>query len=203
MRLTITQAVQEFVDAGGLVRPRIEAIREVFPQAEFHSHEAAVKTPGGPGAFFFALMGLPAPTVERPQANTGRSDIATRAFSLVNEKFGRVAMADRLEEMKALQRQPGMHAVRSLPGRKFGLRADEALPIAAAVRAEDAWLVEQFGPAFGGANCEFPEEPWRWDAERKAMVAEAAKQLPREVREWLMGRVDGSLRPVTAGARTR
>jgi hypothetical protein len=193
MALTVTQAVEEFREAGGIVKPRIEALRATFSDVEFYSHESVVLSPGGPVGFFFKTIGFPAgPTLRAVRANEGRSDIATRSVSLVNERFGRARWQGSLAELDAHLQSAGMEALRALPGPKFTLRRDEIAPILHLVEQENTWLREQLGPGFAGAIPGYPEGAAHWSDAELAAVGQAAGALSANPREWLMGHVESA-----------
>jgi hypothetical protein len=88
-RRSIPDVIEEFRRHGSIVRQRIETMRQVFPEAEFRSHEKAVAHPLGPVGSFFESIGLPQlPASRIVRKKERRSDCATRVFSLINEAFG-------------------------------------------------------------------------------------------------------------------
>ncbi|HSI52328.1 MAG TPA: hypothetical protein VK981_00080 [Ramlibacter sp.] len=199
MALTIAEAVEEFREAGGIVRPRIEALRATFPDAEFYSHERAVQFPTGPVGFFFNTIGLPKDSGMRlRRANEGRSDIATRALSLLNERFGRVRWQGSAADLQARIEGAGMQAIRAIPGPKFSLQRDEVAPILELIDQENRWLGETLGPEFAGPAPAFATGPRRWRDAELGAITQAASALPANERNWLVERA-GSGAPQAAG----
>ena len=184
--LTIREALNEFVAAGGVVRPRVEALRRAFPDAEFYSHERAVRHPGGPAGFFFDAIGFDGgPQLDAVRANEGRSDIGTRVVSLINEKFGRASWLGSLDDLEQHLKGRGMRMMRGLPGTKFALRRDEAEPILGMLRAENDWLRETFGQDFHDSRLEFDVEPVQWTPETVAKLNASLGHCLPEVQAWI------------------
>lgn len=184
--LTIPEAMKEFVDAGGVVRPRIEAIKRAFPDAEFYSHERAVRHSGGPVGFFLDSIGF----VDRPplrvvRANEGRSDVATRVISLINERFGRSGWVGPLDQLERHLRSTGMRGMRELPGHKFSLRTSEVEPIRRMLEEENDWLRDTLGQDFYDARIEFGSGSIRWTPEALAMLNGRLEQCLPEVGAWV------------------
>jgi len=122
MRMTIAQAVEEFRQWGGIVRPRIQNLRSVFPNLQVRSHEDAVRHRRGPPAYFLEHVGV---SIDRSwvlvRANEGRGDAATRAMSVLNERFGMGAPAG--FQSSEFIRSEELRSLIEIPGRKFALRA--------------------------------------------------------------------------------
>ena len=180
LRLPIAQAVNEFVQAGGIIRPRIERLRAAMPQIQFHSHERAVAHPNGPPGYFLEKIGVPSRDVHFKRANEGSSDIATRLLSIINEKFVRYPVGG--VSSPTLLAQETM-AMRALEGPKFRLKRDEAEPLLEMIEGERKWLADHLGHEFVGPPLTFdlPVEPVSMAAVRPAIDA-----LPAEVAQWLL-----------------
>ena len=186
--LSIPEALNEFVAAGGIVRPRLETLRRVFPEAEFYSHERAVRHPRGPAGFFFDAIGFQGEgQLESRRANEGRSDIATRVVSLINEKFGRSSWLGPVDDLEQHLKSNGMRMMRGLPGPKFALRTEEAEPILELLRAENEWLRESFGQDFHDARMEFSGEPVRWTRDIVAKLNASLDNCMPAVQAWVAG----------------
>ncbi|MEJ6021972.1 hypothetical protein [Ramlibacter sp. PS4R-6] len=184
MMMTIAQAVQEFVDVGGIVRPRIEVIRRVFPGVEFYSHERAVRHGAGPAAFFLEAIGFPgAASVRTVRANEGASDAATRTLSLIFERFGRSHASPR--ELREHRQDAGMRALRALPGPKFALTRDEAAPLLPMLHDENEWLRTTLGAEYHDADPRFAEARPSWSEATLRKFHEAVPSLRPDVRQWL------------------
>lgn len=187
LRMSIPAVVDEFMRyGGGVVRPRIENLRAVFPQAEFYSHEQAVKDLQGPVGYFFDKIGFkPGPNFKFVRANEGRSDAATRTMSLLNERFGLFDANGRKNPL-AIDKLKALHALFTLPGRKFSLRPDEVAPILPVLQAENEWLRETLGPDFHDLRLEFTARPLDWTRESFAQFAKALAALPPEARSHMV-----------------
>ncbi len=190
-RLSIEAAADEFVRyTGGFVRPRIENIRAVFPDAEFYSHERAVEHARGPAGFFLETAGLKVgPDVKFVRANEGRSDCATRLMSVVNERFG-FFNARGLPSPHALDKADALNAMVRIKGRKFTLRPNEAAPLLPHLHAENAWLKEVFGTDFHDDRMEFPATTCDWSGESMGQLRQAMNALPGHVRDWVLSRLE-------------
>ena len=168
--LTIKAATAEFLEASGLVRTRVTNLRDVFPDAEFYSYEAAAKHRHGLVGFFFETIGLrQMKDVTFVRANEGRSDCATRLMSSINEAFGPGLAGG------AVNRRYADHDVRrlnSIPGPKFSLRRDEISPLLPLLVAENEWLKETLGEQFYDRHLEFGNEPCIWTEEGLACLRE-------------------------------
>jgi hypothetical protein len=198
--LTLAEAADEFVEAGGIVRPRIEAIRRTFPDAEFYSHELAVRHPTGPVGFFFKTIGFSGGAQLRAiRANEGRSDTASRVVSLVNERFGRSRWACSPQELQAHLWGPGMRAMRALPGRKFTLRRGEVAPILPMLEQENAWLRDTFGQEFYDDHLEFGEGASAWTPESMRLLQEGLRLCEPAVRDWVTSNLQRLNVPRAAG----
>jgi hypothetical protein len=184
MRLTIPTVIEEFARQGSVVRRRIETLRQLFPEAEFFSHERAVQHPGGPAASFFDKIGFKAPaSVNFVRANEGRSDCATRVLSMINERFG---LLDEQGQVKAKVPDERLFAqLLQVGGQKFRLRKDEALPLLPLLQAENQWLRETLGEDFFDPRIEFKAGPWRWNPETVRQLAPAVAAMPGQVRSWV------------------
>jgi hypothetical protein len=184
-RLSIDAAVAEFVRGGGVVRPRIENLRSVFPDAKFFSHETAVKHPQGPAGFFFDTIGVPLKQGAAVEANKGRSDCATRAISLLNEKFG---MFDAHGEFNPRYR-PGKNflaKLKAIEGPRFALTRGDVEPLLPLLAAENEWLLQTLGPEFHDKDLAFSEAPaCQWTEPRAAQLREAIAAMPEDAREWM------------------
>lgn len=180
MRVTIGAAVDEFVELGGLVRPRIERIRAALPEAEFHSHERAVAHPNGPPGYFLHNIGVPLQGINFQRANEGASDPAVRMLSIINERFVRFS-ADSPPRPNFLAKETW--PTRNFPGPRFQLRKDEANPLLSTIESERRWLAENLGPEFAGPPMQWnhPPAPISIEAAQPALEA-----LPPEVNEWLL-----------------
>ena len=186
MALTIGEAVNEFVVAGGLMRPRIEAIERAFPDAEFHSHERAARHPSGPVGFFFDAIGFSMGSRLSPaRANEGRSNVASRTTSLINEQFGRAHWAGSSEAFDAHRTGIGLRGMRRLPGAKFTLRSAEIEPIQRMLEQENSWLRARFGEDFHDSHLQFGDTVHGWTPESIAMFHANLEQCPPEVQIWL------------------
>jgi hypothetical protein len=186
VRQTITQAVAEYAAYGSIVRKRIENIRRVFPEAEFHSHEQATRHPAGPVGHFLDNAGIQVPPPFRfVRANEGSSDLATRLVSIVNEKFGRFDDAGR-PNPDYYGNQRLADAARTLAGRKFALRPDEAAPILPFLEADNAWLKEALGPAFHDERIGFRRLEPDWTPESLAQFEQIVAPMPAPVRDWVV-----------------
>ncbi|MBG9389191.1 hypothetical protein [Caenimonas aquaedulcis] len=193
IRLPIAGVIDEFLrHAGGVVRPRVEALRAAFPQTEFHSHESAVRHAHGPVGFFLETIGFqPGPRFRFVRANEGRSDAATRALSLLNERFGLFHLSGE----KNAERFDGARTIAmlyGLPGRKFTLRPAEAAPLMPMLRAENEWLRDTLGPQFhdGSLETAFIDQPVEWRAEALNQFAAALARMPEPVRAWMTAHLD-------------
>ena len=184
-RLSIDAAVAEFVHVQGVVRPRIENLRSVFPDAKFFSHETAVKHPQGPAGFFFDTIGVPLKQDAVVEANKGRSDCATRAISLLNEKFG---MFDAHGEFNPRYR-PGknfLDKLKAIEGPRFALTRSDVEPLLPLLVAENEWLLQTLGPEFHDKELAFPEAPTcQWTEPRAAQLRAAIAAMPEDAREWM------------------
>lgn len=189
LRMTIAQAVDEYVRLGTLVRGRIENLRAVFPQARFCSYEQSVAHPGGPAGFLLNNAGIAlARPVKTPRANEGGSDGATRAMSVLNEAFG-AFLPDGSGNPRELRRPEVLGRIAQIGGRKFTLRPREAEPLLPLVQAENAWLRETFGPAFEDPSPVFPPARNEWTPESLRQLRSAMAAMPPEAREWMASRL--------------
>lgn len=174
LRRTIPDMLDEFVRRGGLARPRIENIREVFPDARFRSHERAVKHPQGPVGFFLEEIGVPLDGIKFKNAREGRSDCAVRTMSVLHEKFGR-------DDPRG---KAAGELLKAITGPKFLLREAEAAPLLPMIDEENRWLRDTFGEDFVGPPMSYGPVDWT-DAGRAALAA-ALKKMPPEARKWLV-----------------
>jgi hypothetical protein len=185
MRMSIGAAVDEFRQAGGLVRPRLENLRTVFPDLEVYSHEAAVGHGRGPAGFMLKQLGVRVgagwPVV---RANEGRGDCATRFLSLLNEEFGLADGTGRLNPrfLHLKELRGGIQ----LPGDKFRLRAHEAAALADMLRDENEWLRREFGEAFCDPRIALDDEPVRWRDEALAGMGQALRKLPTDAQDRIL-----------------
>lgn len=184
IRMTIPAVIEEFRQHGSVLRGRISNLREVFPEAEFVSHEHAVQHPQGPVGFFFQNIGFTPPAgLKFVRANEGRSDCATRVLSIVNEKFGAYDGAGHHHPRKF--RGEAFDQLMKVGGRKFMLRQDEAAPIIGLLNAENEWLRETLGKEFHDEALEFNEPGWQWNPQTMAQLAPAVAAMPPPVRSWV------------------
>ena len=186
LRLSIGQAVDEYVQYNSIVRRRIEAIKAVFPQAEFYSHEEAVRHPSGPVGFFLQNAGIALPgPVRLLRANEGNSDCATRVFSLINEKFGRFDDGGNLNP--AFFGNPAFaDALKRIGGRKFLLRPAEVAPILPLLQADNEWLKTHLGQRFHDSALEFQDLSPDWLPESLAQLDDVLRIVPAAVRDWVL-----------------
>jgi hypothetical protein len=184
-RLPIASAVGEFNDYGSLVRRRIENIRQVFPDAEFHSHEEAQRHPDGPVGFFLARIGFDPPAGFRYiRTREGKSDKATRVFSLVNERFGPYR-ADGQPNPAVFADPAVLGALLEIKGRKFSLRPAEVAPIQALMHEENEWLRDTLGEPFFDTRMHFEETRCDWDEQSAAALRKCLHAMPEPVRAWV------------------
>lgn len=188
MRMTIASAVEEFRQAGGIVRPRIEAMRSVFPDLRVFSHEAAVRHRQGPPGFFLRQLGVRLGGWTLARANEGRSDCATRAMSLVNERFG-LANAEGALNAEFIRTEDlgGLH---QLPGRKFTLRAHEVAPLERMLRQENEWLGQAFGPEFVDPSLAFGNDPCEWTPASRDALEAVTGAIPQAASDWLRANLE-------------
>lgn len=185
MRMTIEEAVREFAQYGGIVRPSIENIRSAFPDAQFYSHETAIAHPRGPVGFFLEHAGVAGEGFEYLSVNAGKSDLATRALSLVNEKFGK--FDNRCQDNpQFFGVQEQMRVFRSLVGPKFRLRRQEVEPILPALEAENRWLGKSFGPGFHDPSLRFDDCRVQWPPETLDRLRQVSQACRADVRDWLL-----------------
>ena len=179
--LSIGQAVEEFAAHGSVVRQRIENLRQVFPGAEFCSHERAVLHRQGPVGHFLESIGYePPPDFRFMRAKIGMSDCATRVHSLLNEAFGPYDAGN----------EAGLKRVQKIEGRKFTLRPQEVAPILPMLRAENEWLRETLGGEFHDPHLSFDEAKCEWVDKNLGQLREALAALPESMRSWLVSHVD-------------
>jgi hypothetical protein len=170
--MDIEEAVAEFAAAGGLVRPRIENLREVFPDAAFESFERGIQHPQGVVGRFLDAAGVPPlPGLKLVRANEGRSDGATRLISATRQALapGRVD-ADRTAQ--EAEDATILAQLARLPGAKFRLRRDEIAPLLPQLAAENEWLKATFGDDFHDPAPDFADTPSPWDDESLERVAQ-------------------------------
>ncbi len=185
MALPLAVAVDEYRQYQSIVRRRIEAIRSVFPEAEFYSHEEAVRHPGGPVGFFLSNAGIKrSGTFRMVRANEGSSDLATRIISVINEKFGRFDEAGN-EKSFVLPHQLLIDQIRQMGQRKFTLRPHEVAPILPLLESDNAWLAETLGPRFHDADLRFEDASLDWTVEDHAKFERAIATAAPDVRDWL------------------
>jgi len=171
-RRTIKSALAEFLELSGLVRPRIANIREVFPDAEFYSFEAALRHRFGPVGFFFEAIGISEmEKLDFARANEGRSDCATRLISSINETRGRTYVTGELNQRVADNDISGLQII---PGAKFSLRLDEVAPLLPLLAEENEWLKETIGKAFYDEHLVFSNEPCVWPEESLSRLREVS-----------------------------
>ncbi len=186
LRYSIPGAVDEFLQYGGIVRPRIENLRAVFPHTEFYSHEETVRHPQGPAGFFFQSIELPnAQSMRTLRANEGKSNCGTRALSLIFERFGQFDASGAPNPDACVALQP-LDAMRQLPGKKFTVRQTEVAPILAMLQAENEWLRATLGEKFFDPHLQFGEVPTEWAPQVLAQLRDAVRALPVPVRKWFM-----------------
>ena len=197
MRFPIQGVIDEFVRHGSVVRGRIENLRQVFPDAEFFSHERAVKHPLGPVGFFFKNIGFRPPEGLRVmRANEGRSDCATRVLSIINEKFGRFDASAQLNP-QVLGERALVPLMETVGGQKFKLHQEEVQPLLPMLHAENQWLRDTLGDDFFDPQLGFKTGPWRWNPETLKQLVPVVAGMPPHVREWLVAslpRIDIRLR---------
>ena len=200
LRMTIDAAVEEFRLAGGLVRPRLESLRAVFPDLQVFSHEQAVRHHRGPPGFFLEQLGVTMrPRWPAMRANEGRGDCATRVFSLLNARFGLVDETGRLNS--SFLDDKWLRGGLPLPGAKFKLRAHEAAPLADMLRQENEWLRREFGDSFYDTHIALDEGGCTWSDEALVGLGQALRMLPADAREWVLahaGQLDLETRTVAA-----
>ena len=180
-RMTIGDAVKQLAGGGGgIVQTRVERLQRVFPDAEFCSHEEAVAYPNGPPGFFLDRLGISTAGIKFVRANEGASDVAVRAISLANVRFGKIrdgaANADFVDVSRA---------IRVVGGVKFALRGEEVAALLPAIEREEAWLADTFGPKFRSAGTSFSPVRRIWTDDERSQVLNAALGLPDSVRAWL------------------
>lgn len=189
MGMTISEAVREFADFGGIVRPRIEAIRRTFPEAEFYSHEASLRHPAGPVGFFFDVIGFQTPLTP-VRANEGRSDAATRTVSLINEQFGRSKWLGSPDDLEKYLRGEGLRAMRALPGPKFMLTRGEVEPIFGMLEQENKWLRDTLGDDFHDGRMQFEGSAKTWTPESIEIFSRSLARLAPAVQAWVGQNLD-------------
>lgn len=184
MRMTIEASVEEFRRHGSIVRGRLQTLRQVFPDAEFYSHERAVQHPQGPVGFYFQNIGFQTSAQLRfVRANEGRSDCATRVLSIINEKFGQFK-ADGSSN-PAYYKGPAVgRLLGEVGGGKFKLRRSEVLPVLDLLESDNQWLRETLGEDFHDARIEFKEAVWRWKPETTQALGPALAAMPKPLRDW-------------------
>jgi hypothetical protein len=189
MRMTIAAAVEEFRASGGIVRPRIERLRSVFPDLRVHSHEAAVRHRYGPPGYFLRSAGVPMDDRWlQVRANEGRGDCATRCLSLLNERFGLVRPAG--GRNPDFIHTDNLGPVLALPGRKFALRQREAHPLLAMLHDENEWLRLEFGAEYFDAELAFDDAPCDWSPQAVAALGDALQNIPPEAAAWTWAQGD-------------
>jgi hypothetical protein len=186
LQFSIAQAVAEYIAVGSLVRGRIEKMREVFPAAQFLSHEEGLRHPGGPALAFLEHAGLrPDRPVKVMKSNEGESDYATRVRSVVNGRFGRSAAAD---ADGLLPPEPDYPTIGiDIAGPKFVLTRDEAAPLIGMLHAENDWLRDTLGDKFHDPALVFADAPHAWIPEARAQFEKFLATLRPDAREWLDG----------------
>ena len=185
MRMTIEAAVEEFRAHGSIVRDRVEALRQVFPDTGFYSHERAVQHPEGPVGFYFQNIGLQPPAQLRfVRANEGRSDCATRVLSIINERFGQFN-ADGSSNPSYHAGPAVQRLLDEVGGGKFTLRRAEVLPVLGMLDADNQWLRDNLGEDFFDTRMEFKEGPWRWKPETTKPLGPALGAMPAPIRNWV------------------
>ena len=189
IRMSIPAVLDEFLRyGGGIVRPRIENVRAVFPQAEFYSHETAAQDLQGLVGFFYDKIGFkPGSNFKFVRANEGRTDATTRVVSRLNERFG-LFDANGQKNAKVLNR---LKPLLTLPGRKFSLRPDEAAPPMPLLQAENEWLRDTFGAEFHDPRLQFEDRKIDWTEDSLRQLAQGLALLPPEAREHLVQGLGG------------
>jgi hypothetical protein len=189
LRMPIPRVVDEFIQYGSVVQRRIENLRQVFPDAEFFSHEQAVQHPQGPVGFFFQAIGFTPPAeLKFVRANEGRSDCATRVLSIINEKFGPFDAQAR-PNAQVFNGEVLTRLLTAVGGQKFKLRQDEAHPLMALLQAENQWLGETLGEDFRDPGLEFKSAQWRWNPETVQQLQPVVGAMPRPVRSWVLSQL--------------
>ena len=184
--LSIPQAIDEYVQYGSIVRRRIENLRQVFPDARFYSHEAAIRHPGGPVGAFFENAGIRSgERIRYLRANEGSSEPATRFISLVYERFGRYTPAGEPNPQGYVP-QEFLDAVRKIQGHKFRLRPDEAGPLMPMLQADNEWLRQTLGEDFHDPGLAFDDHPCDWTSVALAELKGVLAEVPKPVRQWVV-----------------
>lgn len=180
--MTVSGVIAELGAAGGVVRPRLEALLAVFPDMQVRSHEEAVRHRQGPPGYFLENIGMTGIDALRVvRANEGRSDAATRVLSLANGMgFGRYTAEGR--ENPAMLPDELVARINAIPGPKFSLRPAEAAPLANRIQSENEWLRERFGLAFFDSSTSFTEDARPMRADTSAALAAVLPDLPDAVR---------------------
>jgi hypothetical protein len=186
-RLTLEQAIREFEVAGGIVKPRIEKLADVFANARFFSFERSIRHPRGPFGNFLDLVGIGGlEHIEPVLANEGKSDHAVRLNSLVNATLG--SRGDNKEANVRMFR--GYPALQSIPGDKFRLREREIANLLPLIVSESEWLRSKYGDDFGDDRISFSNDPTAIDATTRALLtanlADAEPWLRAIVEQYLV-----------------
>ena len=176
-RLTIEAAIQEFVSAGGIIAPRVQALAGTFPDTDFYSFDAAIHHGFGPVGCFLAKIGIEADeALVIVKANEGKSAHAVRLHSWINQAVGpRGASKQHDAFYTALpDRCPALWAI---PGAKFSLLEGEVAPLLSILINENNWLRNRFGQGFYDGTLVLGKGPVLLDAEQKRMLAEMAATI--------------------------
>lgn len=186
MRLTLAAAIREVQAAQGAMRPRLQALQQVFPELEVHSHEAAAAHPNGPVGFVFEQLGISQEGMLFRRANARRSAAAVRVMSVVNERFGRFDEAGRPHPAH-FNEAAALRALRSLPGPAFELTRPEAAPVLPLLEQENAWMRERYGEHFADPvlALALTDAPVLLDA----ALVQALEACPPQVAGWVRSRV--------------
>lgn len=188
--LTIGEAVREMVDAGGIVKPRLEVVRAVFPQAEFFSHETAVAHPLGPPGFFLETIGMrETGGLQWERVNEGASDLTVRTMSVLNERYGSMQVKRPLQQLARFMNEPGPAAIQRLRGPKFRVTVSEAAPLGSLIASENAWLRDELGAAFHDPDPSFAAKPLAPSPEQRAALTAAIALCKPRLRQWLESRL--------------
>ncbi len=177
-RLTLDLALQGF--SGGLVQPRIETLRTVFPEARFFSFEVVSAQSGGLNRFLFELLDMEASrSFEAIRTNEATSHHGTGLHSMINTVIGS-RYKDPATDLRYARLYETHQRLWSIPGVKFRCQASAVAPLMERIHTENRWLREQFGSDFFDADLQFEPAPVPLDTATRNYLREcAALSAPR------------------------
>lgn len=149
-RLTIEEVITDFTNNKSIYVDRVQKLKRTFESVDIYSFENSIKHAGSIEEHFFKQLGIEA-KLRASILNHRVSQHGVRIASLINYKI----QSEKEHANFPLYNSKIVQLILEMPGSKFQLNNQEAVPILNWLMNDNDWLSEHLGDGFYDENMKF------------------------------------------------